>query len=205
MTFPDRTYLDVVLPGAISATNYLVNPADVAVDEVQHIASFAATEATGTGVVATVSGGFPYSWAQIQDLISAGTTLLDGFGDPQVSFSGDVNIYWNCDFEAVPGLTGTTLRIVSDDYGIPALDYWEWSEEVGFENDLNSATFFAIFGQGNPDPDGSVVSVPASANGAYVYIEGGIAIPGTYAVTIEWNADQFDAPITTTANFTITE
>jgi hypothetical protein len=210
MTFPDRTYLNTVLPGSQRTTNYLQTPVNGGDPEaVQHIASFRDTEATGVGVVATESeAGFPYTWEQIQELVNARVLVVDGNGDllegdsPQGS---DINLYFECDFEAVPGLTGTTLQIVEDTYGIASLEYREWSDEVGYENDYSSSTFYAIFGQGNPDPDGSLVEVPGTANGAYTWLEGGITVAGSYTVSIEWNADQFLSGIITTASFTIVD
>lgn len=210
MAYPDRTYLDTILPGAKNATNYLQTPVNGGdPDAIQHIASFRDTEATGVGVVATESDtGFPYTWEQIQELVNARVLIYGGLGElvtgdsPQGS---DINLYFECDFEAVPGLTGTTLQIIEDTYGIASLDYREWSEEVGYEDDLFSSSFFAIFGQGNPDPDGSVVEVPGTANGAYSYLEGGLTVAGTYTVSIQWNADQFSEPLITTATFTIVE
>ena len=52
MSFPDRTYVDVTLTGAASATKVLRNSADgVDADGSAYIAGFLATEATGVGVV----------------------------------------------------------------------------------------------------------------------------------------------------------
>lgn len=54
MTFPDRTRVNVTLPGAASATKVLRNSADgVDEDGSEYIAGFIATEETGVGRVET--------------------------------------------------------------------------------------------------------------------------------------------------------
>ena len=60
MAYPDRTYADVTLTGAASATKVLRSPVDGGIDGASadgrtYINGFLATEATGVGVVDTTS------------------------------------------------------------------------------------------------------------------------------------------------------
>lgn len=55
MAYPNRTYANVTLPGAASATKVLKNPVDIDVDGEDYLEGFIATEETGVGRVETTS------------------------------------------------------------------------------------------------------------------------------------------------------
>ena len=214
MTFPDRTYETITLPGSSRTTRYLSTPVDggaggsATPDTEQYIVSFVATENTGVATVLVEPGEQGLTDEQLLELLAPRVEYYNGdfelVENPTFVAGEAITIAFYFNLENVPGATGATVRIIEEEFGMTNFETWEYSDEEGYEDDYMSATNYAIFGSGNPDLNTEdVTAVPSTRNGATAYgFDGPEA--GTYDFTIAWAFDQLSTPFLQTATATFT-
>lgn len=215
MTFPDRTYETITLPGSSRTTRYLSTPVDggsggsATPDTEQYIVGFVATENTGVATVLVEPEEQVLTQEEILQLLSPSMSYYDGNHDPAAEptfVAGDgPTVVFFFDMESVPGVTGGTLQVITDEVGMTNLDTWEYSDEEGYEGDYDYATSTSIFGSGNPDLNTEdVIPVAATTNGCALYAFETEVAPGEYDIVIEWNFDQLTEPVRQTVTVTFT-